>query len=218
MFVDDGVASSAFDETMQDPVDVGAGHAAGEFAVAEAAGASFAEEVIIFLMEFAAAVEVTDFGDAFFYGVTSFKDDGAVAFVGEVVTGEQSCRTGPDDDGAMVGGGLSGGWVFERFRREVGDMGVPFQFFADFLGVGQVDGNGVDEFELVAGTSVEAFAEDVPVWEGICFGFQAARDGVTESLFRLFNGDADIDDTDGHKVDYNEKQNEKTGFLGERAG
>lgn len=73
---------------MEYPVDIRASDTAGKFAIAEAAGTAFAEEVIVFVVVGSAAVERANRGDSFTHGLSAFDDEWPVASKGEEVTGE----------------------------------------------------------------------------------------------------------------------------------
>lgn len=160
MFVDERGSAAAFNKALEDPVDIGARDATGEFAVAEAASTAFAEEVVVFVVVWSAAVEASNCRDSFAHWLSAFDDEWPVATEGEEVSGEEAGGAGANDDGAFrerVGAGL---WVIKtrgipRFNSE---PVTAFQGLG-WGGIG-VEEQAVDEFESVAIASIKTFAED----------------------------------------------------------
>jgi hypothetical protein len=72
MFIDDRWLAAAIDETLQNIIDVGTAHAAGELAVAERASAPFAKQIVVLAIERTATVEVADGAHALFDRLPAF--------------------------------------------------------------------------------------------------------------------------------------------------
>jgi hypothetical protein len=104
MFEEDFGLSLRFCEEFENATHVGTGSAIGEFAVTEGAGAAFAEEVIAFGVQRAAAVEGLHILDAIFDGGTAFEHEWTIALLGEEVSGDQSGRAGADHNWALSDG------------------------------------------------------------------------------------------------------------------
>ena len=74
VFVDQRLAAAAFDKPIQNPIDIGPGYAARQFAVAKTARSTFAKQVVILTFEVATTIEPADGWNAFFDRLAAFDD------------------------------------------------------------------------------------------------------------------------------------------------
>ena len=86
---------------------VGPGAARGELAVAEGAGAPFAEEVVAFGVERPALVEAANVGDPILDGPAALQDQRAIAVLRQQIAGEEAGRSRADDHRPMRAAGAS---------------------------------------------------------------------------------------------------------------
>ena len=164
VFIDDGRSTAALDESFENPFDIRAFHATGQLAVAEAARASLAEQIVVLSVERAAAIEVAHGGNPFLHGQTPFQDQRTIAFLREVIAREQPGGTGADDDRSGAHRQLTGRGIVERWRCE--DLHVVTQ--SSLHGrrlqhvLGQIDQRRVDEPQIGRCSRVEALLENTP--------------------------------------------------------
>ena len=156
----------AVGKELQDPHHIGAGVSAGEFAVAERAGAALAEEVVALRFEVAAIVEGFDVPDAFVHRGSSFKDERLVAHLGQEVTGHETRRAATDDHRSVPQRFGSGRGHFEGGLVEGLDSrgGISSPLQDARFGIGRETHLGViDKPQVALVTDIEAFSEDPPV-------------------------------------------------------
>ena len=164
MLVDDRRLAVTFGQDFEDARHVGPGAARRQLAVAEGARAPLAEEVVALRVERPVLVESADVGDPILDGSTPLEDQGAVSVPGQQDT-RRSGPAGPEPT-------ITGRW---RSRREpgsghveaLGNVGLEVRSSGsramppDVL-LGQFDGRGIDEMDVVVAAGVEALAEDPP--------------------------------------------------------
>ncbi len=120
MLVENRRLALALGEQFEHALNVRAAAAAGEFAIAEGAGAAFAEEIIAFGMECAAGVELFDVADPLVDRRAALQHERTVALLRQKIGGHQSARPGADHHRAMA--------QRQRADRRHGEWSVVAEF------------------------------------------------------------------------------------------
>ncbi len=202
-FVDDRRLALAVGEQLQNAANVGAGVAVGQFAVAEGAGAAFAEKVVALGVVWAALVEGADVADAVAHRPAALQHQRPIALLGQEVRRHETARSGADHHRAITQRSRAGPrqregfFVIEvnardRVRSPAGTLGDGGFVF------GQSDFGGVNELQggLVAG--VEALAENSPAQRGLWREAQDVGQPLRQGRFRFVNAQADVVNAQRH--------------------
>src|SRR5262249_31051690 len=86
-------------QQFQHAANLGPGAAAGQLAVAEGPGASFAEQVVAVRIKRPTSVEGANIVNALAHGLATLQDEWLITLLGEEIRGHQPGRSGTDHDG-----------------------------------------------------------------------------------------------------------------------
>jgi hypothetical protein len=200
VLVQDRRLALALREEFQDALHVRSGTAGSQFAIAERAGAAFAEQVVALRVERAAGIERLNVADAVANGRSAFEHQRGIPAFGEEIRRRQPARAGTDYNWPMKQRPLARfGQCEWRFVVHFDDRRAVTARVSDnarFV-VGQPDFGVEDEMDVVFVARVQALAEDPPI-QAVQRNVEQAGQPLRQRGVRLVESDTEVGDADGH--------------------